>query len=88
MGKQHVIQVPVDDETYASIVALANESGSSRAEVMREAFVQYNKKIHEAELDRKYREGYERIPDNSKAGQAQVRVSSRVLNRENWDEKE
>lgn len=87
MGKQHVIQVPVDDEVYASIVTLAKKSGSSRAEVMREAFAQYDRKIREAELDRRYREGYGKIPDDSKAGQAQVKVTGRVLSRETWDEK-
>ena len=87
MGKQHVIQVPVDDEVYASIVELAKKSGSSRAEVMREAFIQYERHVHEAELDRQYRAGYDKIPDDIEAGQTQVSLAGEVLNKENWDEK-
>lgn len=87
MGKQHVIQVPVDDKVYASVVALAKKSGSSRAEVMREAFIQYERQAREAELDRQYREGYGRIPDDGEAGETQVRLAGEILNKENWDEK-
>ncbi|MBN1288484.1 MAG: CopG family transcriptional regulator [Actinobacteria bacterium] len=87
MGKQHVIQVPVDDEVYASIVALAKKSGSSRAEVMREAFIQYNNKVREDELDRRYRKGYSNIPDDVETGETQVLSAGKVLNKEKWDEK-
>lgn len=87
MGKEHVVQVPVDDEVYASIVALAKKSGTSRAEVMREAFIQYDRNLREAELDRRYREGYAKTPDDGKAGHAQVKVTGRVLSKERRDEK-
>ena len=87
MGEKHVIQVPVNAELYSEIVAFAEKSGVSRAEVMRGAFIRMHKRTREAELDRQYREGYERIPDDSRVGQAQVTVLGQVLNKENWSEK-
>jgi metal-responsive CopG/Arc/MetJ family transcriptional regulator len=87
MSKHHVIQVPVDDELHDAIAAVAKERNSSRAEVMREAFIHFQKRAREAELDRRYREGYERMPDEPSVGQAQVSVLKEVLSKENWSEK-
>ena len=83
MGEKHVIQVPVNAELYSEIIAFAEKSGVSRAEVMRGAFIRMHERTREAELDRQYREGYQRIPDDSRVGQAQVTVLGQVLNKEN-----
>ena len=87
MSKQHVIQVPMDDELYRSIVALAKKRKASRAEVMREAFISFVARAEVAEMDRKYREGYQRIPDEPSIGEAQLDLLKVVLQKENWSEK-
>jgi len=79
-----VIQVPIDEELLRNLASLSKKQRKSRSEVIREACVVYLSRIKEEELDRIYREGYLRIPEDPNAGKAQAALLAKRLPKESW----
>lgn len=84
MTKKHIVQMPVDEETYSRVQKCAAFCGTSQAQVMRLAFEEFYRQILESQLDRKYREGYINNPDDLVAADIQLSVLSEVLEKEDW----
>ncbi len=79
-----VIQVPVDEELLKNLNSLSKKQRKTRSEVIREACVTYLARAKEEEMDRIYREGYLRIPENPDAGKAQAALLAERLREETW----
>ncbi len=84
MPKKRVVQMPVDEKEYEKVVYCARQCHASQAQTMRRALDDLYKKIREVELDRQYREAYEKHPDDAGAGELQLSVVSEVLEEEDW----
>ncbi|MBU4173319.1 MAG: hypothetical protein KKB90_12080 [Actinobacteria bacterium] len=76
------IQVPVDEEFLAKLDEVSQ--GRPRAEFMRLCFLFVYDVNRERELERVYREGYKRIPDESSLPEAQARIAGEILSGEPW----
>ena len=79
-----VIQVPVDEELLKNLNRFSKKQHKTRSEVIREACVIYLARAKEEELDRIYREGYKRIPEDPDAGKAQAALLAKRLPKESW----
>jgi metal-responsive CopG/Arc/MetJ family transcriptional regulator len=79
-----VIQVPFDDDLLKEVNYVSKKKHKKRAELIREACKQYLLSIKNEELDRIYVRGYERIPEETDLGEAQVAILSEVLPPEEW----
>lgn len=84
MSKKHVVQMPVDDETYSKVRFCAKYYKTSQAKMMRSAFEDFYRRMIEREMDRKYQEGYAKHPEDSSAADIQLSVLSEVLEEEDW----
>jgi metal-responsive CopG/Arc/MetJ family transcriptional regulator len=56
------VQLTIDPDLVKKVDAAARKLGVTRSAFARDAFRQALRKIHEARLDQKHREGYKRIP--------------------------
>jgi metal-responsive CopG/Arc/MetJ family transcriptional regulator len=79
-----VIQVPVDQELLIALDHTSKKQNKARAELIREACECYLEKVESEELDRLYEQGYERLPEESELGEAQVAVAGEILPGESW----
>jgi len=79
-----VIQVPVDEELLVALNQTSMKQNKARAELIREACECYLEKVESEELDRLYQQGYERVPEESGLGEAQLAVASEILPGESW----
>ena len=79
-----VIQVPVDEELLKALDRLSRRQGRARAELIRSACLSYLTRVEQEELDRRYREGYRRIPEEPGLGEAQSALAGQILPGENW----
>lgn len=81
-----IIQVPIDDVLLGAVTRLAKVRRSTRAALIREACRRYLERLKEAELDRKYVEGYRRKPESAAAGKLGEKMAKEVWPKEVWDE--
>ncbi len=79
-----IIQVPMEEDAVQSLDSLAQRLGRSRADVIRVACRLYVKQIEREELERIYKEGYERVPEEPIMALAQEAMLSEVLPKEEW----
>ncbi|MHB8894297.1 MAG: hypothetical protein ACYC99_03850 [Candidatus Geothermincolia bacterium] len=84
MIRKHIVQMPVDEETYSRVQECAKLCHTSQAQVMRRAFEDYYVRVLERQLDQEYREGYRNRPDDMDAADIQLSVLPEVLEEENW----
>lgn len=77
-----VIQVPVDEELLRELDNLSKKQCKARSELIRQACLRYLQQVESEELDRLYREGYRRIPEESEAGEAQAAMSAELFSKE------
>ncbi len=83
MGKK-VIQVPVDEELLTALDQLSRKQRKARSELIRQACQHYLEQVESEELDRLYQQGYEKLPEEPKLGEAQVAVAGEILPKESW----
>ena len=79
-----VIQVPVNEELLSALDQTSRKQNKARAELIREACQCYLTQVESEELDRLYREGYERVPEEPELGQAQIGLAGEILSEEAW----
>ena len=79
-----VIQVPVDAELLAALDQLSKKHCEARSELIRRACQHYLREVEYEELDRRYQQGYETMPEEPDAGEAQVALASEVMPKESW----
>lgn len=79
-----VIQVPVDKELLAALDRMSRKQRKARAELIRHACQRYLEQVESEELDRIYRQGYERLPEEPELGEAQVALAGEILPKESW----
>jgi metal-responsive CopG/Arc/MetJ family transcriptional regulator len=79
-----IIQVPVDKSLLQKLDDLSVRQKKARAEVIREACQSYLAAIETEDLERQYKEGYERIPESSDSAKAQEATLSEILAEESW----
>jgi metal-responsive CopG/Arc/MetJ family transcriptional regulator len=79
-----VIQVPIDPELLAALDELSKKHCKARSELIRRACQHYLREIENEELDRRYQNGYEAVPEEPEVGEAQVALASQVLPQESW----
>jgi len=79
-----VIQVPVDEQLLVALDQTSKKQNKARAELIREACQCYLEQVESEELDRLYQQGYERVPEEPKAGEAQLGLAGEILPEEAW----
>jgi metal-responsive CopG/Arc/MetJ family transcriptional regulator len=79
-----VIQVPVDAELLAALDQLSKKQCKARSELIRRACQHYLREVEDEELDRRYQQGYETVPEEPDAGETQVALASQVMPKESW----
>ena len=79
-----VIQVPVDEELLAALDRMSRRQRTARAGLIRRACRCYLEQMESEELDRLYRLGYERLPEEPEVAEAQVTLAGETLPRETW----
>ena len=79
-----VIQVPVDAELLIALDQTSKKQNKPRAKLIREACECYLEKVEFEELDRLYQQGYERLPEESASGEAQIVAAGEILPGESW----
>jgi predicted DNA-binding protein len=79
-----VIQVPVDEELLIALDQTSRKQNKARAELIREACQCYLERVESEELDRLYKEGYERVPEGPELGEAQIGLAGEILPEESW----
>ena len=52
--------------------------------MIRRACQHYLREVEYEELDRRYQEGYETVPEEPEVGEAQVALASQVMPKESW----
>jgi metal-responsive CopG/Arc/MetJ family transcriptional regulator len=79
-----VIQVPVDEELLDSLDRLSRKQSKARSELIRHACQRYLDQMETEELDRIYRQGYEKFPEGPEIGKIQEIIAGEVLSEESW----
>lgn len=79
-----VIQVPVDEELLFALDQISRRQCKARAELIRKACQRYLEQVELEELDQLYQQGYERLPEESKLGEAQIALAAEILPEESW----
>ena len=82
--KMNRIQVAVDNDLLNTLKHDSIKQNKTRSELIRLACQQYLKRRQEEELDRLYEEGYEKIPEDTDIGEAQVAMLNEVIKPEDW----
>lgn len=81
-----IIQVPMDEMLLQAINRQAKAKSSTRAALIRAACEEYLQKFEEAELDRRYLEGYRPHPEKAGVGRTGAKLAARVWPKEDWEE--
>jgi len=79
-----VIQVPVDAELLTALDQLSRKQRKARSELIRQACQRYLRQVEYEELDRLYQQGYEKVPEETELGEAQIALAGEILPRELW----
>jgi len=79
-----VVQVPIDEQLLTALDRTSRKQHKARAELIREACECYLEQVEAEELDRLYQKGYERLPEESKLGEAQIAVAHEIFAEESW----
>ena len=79
-----VIQVPVDEELLIALDRTSRKQNKARAELIRKACRRYLEQVESEELDRLYQQGYEKLPEESQAGEVQIALAHEILPEESW----
>jgi len=79
-----VIQVPVGEKLLAALDQTSRKQNKARAELIREACECYLAQVGSEELDRAYRQGYEKLPEGPEVGEAQIGLAAEILSEESW----
>ena len=79
-----VIQVPVDEELLVALDQTSRKQNKARAELIRRACRRYLEQVESEELDQLYQQGYERLPEESRTGEAQIAMAGDILPEESW----
>jgi len=79
-----VIQVPVDEELLIALDQLSRKQRKARSELIRQACRRYLGQVESEELGRLYQQGYERLPEESELGEAQIVLAGEILSKEPW----
>jgi metal-responsive CopG/Arc/MetJ family transcriptional regulator len=79
-----VIQVPIDEDLLESLEEVSRQENRSRADLIRQACRDYLRRYRETVLDRLYQQGYERIPEDTSIGEAQLALAGAILDEETW----
>ena len=79
-----VIQVPMEEALVQTLDSWSRELGRSRADIIREACRRYLKHLEREKLDRIYREGYDRFPEEPIMALTQEALLGQVLPKEDW----
>ena len=81
---KRVIQVPVDEKLLKDLDSLSKKQRKARSELIRQACLSFLQQVEDEELDRIYRQGYMRIPEEPETGEMQVAMSGEFVSRESW----
>ena len=81
---KRVIQVPVDEGLLKDLDSLSQKQGKARSVLIRQACLRYLREMEYEELDRLYKQGYMRIPEEPEIGEAQAAMSGEVMAKELW----
>lgn len=81
---KRIIQVPIEDELLTRIDETADAAAESRAAFIREACRLRLKKLETEELDRRYVEGYQKVPESTDWAEASAQLLSHALPEEKW----
>lgn len=81
---KRVIQVPVDEKLLKDLDSLSKKQHKARSELIRQACLSFLQQVEDEELDRIYRQGYMRIPEEPETGEIQVAMSGEFISRESW----
>lgn len=79
-----VIHVPVDPDLLVALDRLCKRLRKPRAELVRDACRRYLGHVDNEDLDKRYRDGYEAVPEEPAVGEVQTALTGRVLSRESW----
>ena len=79
-----VIQVPIEDDLLEALDEASRSEKRSRADLIRLACRDYLRRRRSQTLDRLYQAGYERVPEDSAIGEAQVALLGQILGEETW----
>ena len=79
-----VIQVPVDEELLEELDNLSRKQRRARSELIRQACWTYLRQAKQEAMDKVYKQGYQRIPEEAELGEAQVAVVGETISRESW----
>ena len=79
-----VIQVPVDEGLLQSLDNLSKKQRKTRSELIRQACLRYLQQVEYEEMDRRYQQGYMRIPEEPGTGEIQIAISGEVIPKESW----
>jgi metal-responsive CopG/Arc/MetJ family transcriptional regulator len=79
-----VIQVPVDEELLKELDRFCAGKRRSRSELIRRACQSYLDQVEREELDRRYQQGYAKVPEEPGVGESQAAISGEVLPGESW----
>ncbi len=79
-----VIQVPIDEYLLERLNTVSRKQQCTRSEFIRNACIHFLSHVEQEEMDRLYREGYVKFPEELEAGGAQVALSRLILPKESW----
>lgn len=79
-----VIQLPIDDELLKNINYLSKKQHKARAALIREACKNYIVLTEQAESERLYEQGYEKMPETADNGEAQLTMLKKIAPAEKW----
>jgi metal-responsive CopG/Arc/MetJ family transcriptional regulator len=74
-----VIQVPFDAELLAELDRISKKERKARAELIRDACREHLHRIEREEMDRIYRESYEKVPESPEWGDLGAKMMAEVL---------
>ncbi|MBL7166378.1 MAG: ribbon-helix-helix protein, CopG family [Dehalococcoidales bacterium] len=79
-----VIQVPVDEGLLEELDNLSRKQRRARSELIRQACRTYLRQTKQEEMDKVYKLGYQKIPEEAELGEAQVTAVGETISRESW----
>ncbi len=79
-----MIQVPVDEKLLTELDRVSKKQSEARSELIRKACRRYLDQLEYEELDNKYQRGYQKLPEDSGIGEAQLLLTGEVLPEETW----
>lgn len=79
------INIRLDDETVAALDALAEQEGSTRAEIVRAAVLRLLRATERAAVASSYREAYGEYPETPGELRRAQRAAGRLTAEESWE---